>query len=169
MTSNKVPELEAGLQAAIDYYRESHLGEAISLLRKLGRRFPASAKLWGYLGFLYREAKDLAAAVRCFRRAVRLSPKSERASLGLFYSLWHLKRPDEALKELVRFAKVGRPVAYLGVLGSSGGGGAEDTTPTLLARELSKAEAAYREVEAHPHESITEIDDADTLRELINA
>ena len=171
MTSNDQGDLDAGLQAAIDLFQDQHLTEAIFALKKLVRRFPDSAKLWGYLGFLHREGKELKAAVRCFQHAVVLSPKSERASLGLFYSLWRSGRFNDALKEMTRFAATGQPKAYLGLLSGRASEGVTRTSrgPTLLKGELREAEAAYLDVEAHPETSLTEIDDAQTLRELVDA
>ena len=55
-------------------------------------------------------------ALKCFRRIVELSPKSERASLGLFFTLRRMGKLSEAFKEVGRFAGVGKPVAYLGLL-----------------------------------------------------
>ena len=116
MTSNEQNELHEGLQTAIDLYRDGRLDDAISLLARLGKVYPASPKLWGYLGFLYREADRLPPAVKCFRRTVELSPKSERASLGLFFTLRRMGKLSEAFKEVGRFAGIGKPVAYLGLL-----------------------------------------------------
>jgi predicted Zn-dependent protease len=114
MISNNTQEsLDAGLQEAIDLYHSGKLRQAIALLQKLSKKFPDSAKIWGYLGFLNREADRPAAAARCFRHAVELSPKSERASLGLFYTLWRLKKFNEALKEMGRFVLIAEPKAYL--------------------------------------------------------
>jgi predicted Zn-dependent protease len=116
MTSNNKLDLETGLQRAIDLYHEGRVEEAIANLSRLGRRFPASPKLWGYLGFLHREADDSLAASLSFAKTVALSPKSERASLGLFFALLRLKRFDDALKELGRFTRVGKPKQYLSFL-----------------------------------------------------
>lgn len=104
MTSNKQNSLNTGLQKAIDMYHEDRLHDAISFLSGLGKKIPSSAKLWGYLGFLNREADRLSEARRCFMRTVELSPKSERASLGLFYTLWRLGEFGDALKEMAQFA-----------------------------------------------------------------
>jgi predicted Zn-dependent protease len=113
---NKSATIHAGLQEAIDLYRAGRLRDAISLMNKFSKRFPESAKVWGYLGFLNREADKPAAAARCFQHAVSLSPKSERASLGLFYTLCRLKRFDAALKEMGRFVLIAEPKAYLALI-----------------------------------------------------
>jgi tetratricopeptide (TPR) repeat protein len=110
---NDCVSMHSGLQTAIDLYHENRLDDAISLMRSMTRRFPSSAKAWGYLGFLYREAHQFPESLRCFRKAVALSPKSERASLGLFYVLCRLQKFGEAFKEMGRFAKVGKPNEYL--------------------------------------------------------
>jgi lipoprotein NlpI len=67
--------------------------------------FPRAAKLWGYLGFLYGEAGEHAQAVRAFRKTTTLSPHSEKASLGLFHSLWNVGKIDAAFDEMRRFVK----------------------------------------------------------------
>ena len=114
MISNDRQEaVHLGLQQAIDLYHSGRLREAIVLMQKLSKRFPDSAKAWGYLGFLQREADRPEKAANCFQHAVCLSPRSERASLGLFYTLWRLRRYSAALKEMGRFVLVAEPKAYL--------------------------------------------------------
>lgn len=118
MTSNNQRELSAGLQKGIELYQQQRLSDAIVQLNGLAKKFPDSAKAWGYLGFLYREASRLPQALKCFRRTVDLSPSSERASLGLFFTLRRLGKLDEAFKELGRFALHGKPVRYLELVAS---------------------------------------------------
>jgi predicted Zn-dependent protease len=105
--------IQTGLQDAIELYHKKQLGKAIVLLNELVEEYPMSIKPWGYLGFLHRQAKQPLAAERCFRKAVALSPKSEHASLGLFYTLWELKRMHDALREMGRFLTIGRANGYL--------------------------------------------------------
>ena len=151
-------------------YHRGRLHDAISHLTVLGRRFPASAKLWGYLGFLNKEAGRLPTARRCFQKTVDLSPKSERASLGLFFVLWRLGEFADALKEMGRFALNGKPVQYLSLLrGEFPAEPFDNVVPTLLDEELREVEAAYLEAQQRPRESITEVAGIPALRELVNA
>jgi tetratricopeptide (TPR) repeat protein len=171
MTSTNRLDLETGLQSAIDLYQNNGTADAIRTLTRLARRFPASGRLWGYLGFLYTELNDPSRAARCFRKAIELSPKSERASLGLFFALWRQGKFNEALKEMGRFALAGKVKDYLSLFGgaSTARERAESATLSLLDSELREAEEAYLETEAYPRESLIQIHDARTLRELVNA
>ena len=113
MTSNEKRAVDARLQSGIDLYQGGRLQDAITDLWKLTRDHKTSPKAWGYLGFLLYEAEDMKSTAASFRNAVKLSPESERASLGLFFALRGLGRFPEALRELGRFATVGKPQKYI--------------------------------------------------------
>src|SRR5581483_802934 len=104
-SNNATQQLDELLQSAIDAYHAGQLREAIAQLADHSKRFPRSGKLWGYLGFLYSEAGDESKAIRAFRTAATLSPRSELASLSLFHSLWRAGRTDAAFDEMRRFMK----------------------------------------------------------------
>jgi Flp pilus assembly protein TadD len=93
------------LMTSIDAYQSGRIDEAIDHLARSSSSFPKSARLWGYLGFLYGEAGEDAKAAHAFRKAVSLSPHSEQASLGLFHSLWRAAKTDAAFDEMRRFVK----------------------------------------------------------------
>jgi predicted Zn-dependent protease len=98
------PAMADLFQEAIDLNRADKAKDAARLLEKLVLEFPSHAALWGYLGGIYRiDLKRPLKALRCFRRATELSPKSERASLGVFHTLWELNRQDQALEEIKRY------------------------------------------------------------------
>jgi tetratricopeptide (TPR) repeat protein len=105
MALTKVEKLSELLQTAIDSHQAGHLDRAIELLSDRADEFPRSAKLWGYLGFLYSENGDSKQAIRAFRKTAGLSPHSEQASLGLFHSLWRAHKTDDAFDEMRRFVK----------------------------------------------------------------
>src|SRR5207248_2753118 len=105
MASNKTNDLDAILQRAINLYHAGRIADAASLLRSASTRFAHSAKLWGYLGFLQKERGSVNDAVTSFRKATRISPASETASLGLFFSLWRAGKPGDAFDEMVRYIR----------------------------------------------------------------
>lgn len=78
--------------------------EAARILEAIVKKYPKEAPLWWYLGGIYvYDLKKPRKAIPAFRQAVQLTPKSERASLGLFHSLWDANRISEALAEIKRF------------------------------------------------------------------
>ena len=112
MALNKKQQLDALLQAPIDYYRAGLLDQAITHLVQSADDFPKAAKLWGYLGFLHGEAGDAVKAAQAFRKATGLSPHSEQASLGLFHSLWRSGKTNAAFDEMRRFVKANDSPRY---------------------------------------------------------
>jgi tetratricopeptide (TPR) repeat protein len=58
------------------------------------------------IAHMHRELDNLEAAEMALRRATRLSPKSELASLALFHTLWSLGRNREALLEMQRYVEL---------------------------------------------------------------
>src|SRR5947207_20074 len=99
MASSRAEELEKILQRSIDLYQQARVSDAIHLLREKSKLYPGSGKLWGYLGFLNKSQRRLPAAIRCFTRAVMIAPHSEKASLGLFHSLWRAGHSEKAFDE----------------------------------------------------------------------
>ncbi len=119
MTPNNTLELRDDLQCAIDLHHQGNTDAAIAHLNRLIKRFPDSARARGYLGFLYLESDQLPKALKSFRKTVELSPTSERASLGLFFTLRRLGKFDKAFEEMGRFSQFGKPVEYLNILGAA--------------------------------------------------
>ena len=97
------PELGAQLQEAIDLFQAGRAAEASGILQALVGRFPNHAFLWWYLGGVYRQLKQPEQALTCYRRAIKINPKSERCSLGLFHTLWDQDQVDEAIAEIRRY------------------------------------------------------------------
>jgi tetratricopeptide (TPR) repeat protein len=174
MASTKQLNLDKELQQAIDLYRARRPDEAVSRLQRLSVAFPREARLWGYLGFLNKQQGRLAAAIRCFRRAVNISPRSEKASLGLFHSLWRAGKANLAFDEMRRFMKTGEPRQYLQLLRDMladeiAASGDERLHPVLGPSELREIERTYLGVE-HGNEKVVALPrDPEELLELSHA
>lgn len=94
---------EARFQEALSLRDSGRRGEAERVLRDLLAEEPADLRTVLVLGGLlfvqdrYEESLPLFASVLASR------PQNEPASLGLFHSLWHLGRREEAFAEMERF------------------------------------------------------------------
>jgi tetratricopeptide (TPR) repeat protein len=77
--------------------------DAVALLQPRAEILRRWAPAAGLLATLYFDLSDYANSARWFARAVKLAPHSERASLGLFHSLWELGQRDRAFGEMKRF------------------------------------------------------------------
>ena len=98
------PRVNGLLEQAIALRNKERFAEAAEAFASIIREFPACAPahgLWG--GILLDQLQRPADAVQHFQEAVRLAPRSQLASLGLFHSLWASDRLDEALEEIKRF------------------------------------------------------------------
>jgi|SRR5579884_162942 len=109
-------DADAVVQQAIDLYHEGKTDAAIALLQDAGKHVRNSAKLWGYLGFLQKERGCFKEAANCFHRAVQISPSSEKASLGLFFSLYRAGKARDAIDEMLRYLQCGQPKEYVQLL-----------------------------------------------------
>ena len=134
----KTENPDAVVQRAIDLYHEGNADDAIALLREAVRRFRSSAKLWGYLGFLQKERGSFKEAANCFQHAVQISPASEQASLGLFFSLYRAGKTRHAIDEMLRYLQCGRPREYVQLLrqAMTGGLGGPPIPPPIQRYEL---------------------------------
>jgi predicted Zn-dependent protease len=97
---------QALFDCAVKLKDEGDFTGAQRILEQLVAAEPTSAGLHWFLGHLYWEQNLLDQAAQTFRRATELNPRSERASLGLFHSLWERGRQEEALEEMGRFLKI---------------------------------------------------------------
>jgi tetratricopeptide (TPR) repeat protein len=89
-------------EAAID-----KLSEILNENRK------SNAAVLGIMGNIYWNLKDFSNAFECYQKAVKLSPKSELASLGLFHTLWDMGRERDAFEEAKRFLSLRESEEYL--------------------------------------------------------
>ena len=105
MTDEQRAQIEPEFNRALDL-RETNPEEAIRILRGLDKRFPNQPTVTGMLGGIYHRLEDWANALPLYQQTVASSPRSERASLGLFHSLWHHERFDDAFDEARRFIKL---------------------------------------------------------------
>lgn len=97
-------EYEKQIGIAFELNQTGKVRASIAVLSKMFEDIPANdIKALGLVGSLFREANELSKALYCFQIAVQSDPTSPRASLGLFHSLWRLKRYDEGFDELDRF------------------------------------------------------------------
>ena len=75
----------------------------IEILKDLVAGNPESAMFNATLANTLKAAGDIEPAIEHFQQAVKLAPKSEQYSLGLFHVLWGQGRREEALDETKRF------------------------------------------------------------------
>ena len=80
--------------------------DALKILFQLEKTDIQRPVIVGLIGLLlYYEKDDIEKALPYLKESVSLSPKSERASLGLFHALWEKNNIDEAFNEMKRFMK----------------------------------------------------------------
>lgn len=102
-TNTTDPALRDCLNRAIELGRQGKHRAAVKVLIPMLESHPRSAAVYGYLGGSYFELGEYDQSTECFRKATRISPKSELASLGLFHSLWSQGSLPEAFEEMKRF------------------------------------------------------------------
>jgi tetratricopeptide (TPR) repeat protein len=96
--------------------KEDYRG-AIAILSAAVKEYPVSAPVHGLLGDMYFcGLRQPAKAIPHYEKATQLAPKSERASLGLFHSLWKLDKVVEALEEMKRFQTISHSNDYAEIL-----------------------------------------------------
>ncbi len=98
------PKIAALLKRGIDCKNADDVAGAIAAFEQAIKESPRCSLAYWLLGGMqhyYRD--DPKAALPYFQKAVALSPRTEKASLGLFHALWSLDRVDEALEEIKRF------------------------------------------------------------------
>lgn len=105
-------EFKKRLQEAIDLKNQKRYEDAAAILEELRETDPASASVHGILGHVLWEQGKLPKAIRSFRQAVKISPSSELASLGLFHTLRIAGKKVAALREMDRFLRVKKSIEY---------------------------------------------------------
>jgi len=91
-------------QRAIDAKQRGQFKRSVRIMEQVVVEYPQYAPLWWYLGGGYlHDLKLPRKAIPVFRKTVQLTPKSLRASVGLFHSLWNADRIGNALAEIKRF------------------------------------------------------------------
>jgi len=100
------------LNRAIELNRQGKYRAAVKVLLPMLESHPRSAAAYGYLGGSYFELGEYDQSTECFRKATRISPKSELASLGLFHSLWNQDALSDAFDEMKRFLSIADSKEY---------------------------------------------------------
>jgi tetratricopeptide (TPR) repeat protein len=91
------------IQSAISLRHEGKHEGAIHLLCELSKEEDSESALVALLlGDSYWELGDLDRAIAWFKQVTQLKPKSEKASLGLFFCLWQAGKQVEAIDEAKR-------------------------------------------------------------------
>jgi uncharacterized LabA/DUF88 family protein len=98
-------EFKRRLAQAIDLKNQERYSDAAQILEDLRETNPHSASVHALLGHALWEQKELTKAVHSFKRAVKLSPESELASLGLFHTLMEVGDEQGAFQEMDRFRR----------------------------------------------------------------
>jgi len=92
------------LEAAFDHKNGNRFPQALKVLKEAISEYPESSFAnWLAGTLLSAEMEQPAKAIAFFHEAVRLNPKSEKCSLGLFHALWNSLKLDDALVELRRY------------------------------------------------------------------
>ena len=99
-------ELKVRFAAAFKVRDRGDLTSARQLFLKLAEEDVQSTSIYAVLGHICWDMGHLDEAVSAFSHAVKLSPKLEAVSLGLFHTLWKLEKRVEALEEAERFQAI---------------------------------------------------------------
>ena len=86
-------------------YENGKINDALPILKSLYESNPASPVLTATLANTFWDLGDNTKAEKLFYKAVSLSQKSERISLGLFHFLWEKGDRDNAVREIKRFTE----------------------------------------------------------------
>ncbi len=112
ISKSKNMKLGQTMREAIEYRNQDCSQKAVTLLLPHVRLIMQSAPAAGLLATLYWDQHNYAKAAKWFAVAVRLAPLSEKASLGLFHSLWEIGKRDQAFDEMRRFLIIGESTEY---------------------------------------------------------
>ena len=105
--SNKLSKKDRALyKKAQDYSKSGKNTEVLGIMEKLVKSNPDSGIFHAILANIYMNLGFTSDGERGFKKAVQISPRSEKISLGLFHCLWQLDKNDEAFEEMKRFSKV---------------------------------------------------------------
>jgi predicted Zn-dependent protease len=99
-------ELKVRFAEAVKVRDRDDLNSARQLFLKLAEEDTQSTAIYAVLGDICWDMGLLDEAVLAFGHAVKLSPKLEAVSLGLFHTLWKLEKRVEALEEIKRFQSI---------------------------------------------------------------
>ena len=80
-----------------------HYKKALNIFHSLEDKLPKFSPLYGMIATCYYETEDYIKSAKYFKKTVRLNPKSELASLGLFQSLRFTGKTKSAFLEMDRY------------------------------------------------------------------
>jgi predicted Zn-dependent protease len=96
-------EFENEFNKAITQRDTGQYNLAIETFVSLQDKFPNEILPYVFAGEIYLDINEIASAIKNFKIAVQLNPRSEMASLGLFHSLWESGNTTEAFNEISRY------------------------------------------------------------------
>ncbi len=99
----------------------------IEILRNLVAENPESAMFNATLANSLKAEGDIDTAIEHFQKAVKLAPKSELYSLGLFHSLWRQEKREEAFDEMKRFMSISDSDDYRAIIAEMNAKWSDDT------------------------------------------
>ena len=105
-------ELKSRFSEAVRLRDAGDYAMARKALLDLSEEEPTSPAIFSVLGDVCWDMQLLDEAVCAFRRAVRLAPALEGASLGLFNCLWEQGKQEEAAEEVRRFMSISDSEEY---------------------------------------------------------
>jgi len=115
----RLGDFEKMFKAALRHRDNADYEKALAIFQQLRKRRPKSASVHAILGDVYWRQNRLKEAVGSFRRATKLSPGSELASLGLYHTLRESGQNKEAQAEMARFLALAPSKEYAAILKKS--------------------------------------------------
>ena len=106
MDATQRRQIEPDFNRASSLWAGGQASEALAILRGLNSRFPDEPTILLMLGNICFSTKDYASALPYWEQLVKLKPKYELGSRGLFFTLMRHERFEDALDEAHRFIKL---------------------------------------------------------------
>ena len=112
ISTERPSELDGKIEKILELKRLKKYKDALGEAEELSVLYPEIGSVYGLAASIYFELDRFEEAVKKYRKATEISPKSEMASLGLFHSLWQLDRGDEAFEEMKRYMSIAESSEY---------------------------------------------------------
>jgi predicted Zn-dependent protease len=100
------------IKEAVNLNATGKAGLAVQLLAPLLTEFPEEPAVRIYLAWYLRRCERFEEAIGHTKRAVQMLPRSSRASLVLFHTLWAAANEQDAIEEIRRFLPIRRTDRY---------------------------------------------------------
>ena len=101
------PKIKKMFDEALELRDKKEYENAAHLLKQIVKQAPEVPFCYGHLGEIAWRQGKLQEANLYFRKTTKLLPKSSLASLGVFHTLWEMRKYESALREIERFEKEG--------------------------------------------------------------